>query len=153
MPSLENRIPPPLMTLIIAFAMWGASLQTPPLTLGNVVRYDLAAVFFCLAGLFGAPAIQAFRRAKTTIDPIHVERASVVVTTGVYRITRNPMYVAMASLLLSWAMYLANPWSLLGPPLFVLFITWFQILPEERAMAAKFGPSYTGYKNSVRRWV
>ena len=63
------------------------------------------------------------------------------------------MYVAMTCLLASWAAYLATPWSLLGPLFFVLFITRFQILPEERAMTAKFGTDYGDYKRRVRRWL
>ena len=153
MRSLENRIPPPVVTLIIAAAMWVASYLSTPLVVSGLVHYGVAAVFFILVGLFGFPAIRAFVRAKTTIDPVRIDRASAIVSTGVYAITRNPMYVAMTSLLLSWAAYLAVPWTLLGPLFFVWFITQFQILPEERAMAAKFGAAYLEYKGSVRRWV
>ena len=153
MRSLEHRIPPPFMTLIVAAAMWGASFLSPSLNLDGFVHYGAVAIFLCLAGLFGAPAFRAFGRAKTTIDPVHIDRASAVVTTGVYRFTRNPMYVALTCLLVSWAAYLAAPWSLIGPPIFVLFITRFQIVPEERAMTAKFGAIYTDYKQRVRRWI
>jgi len=153
MNSLENRIPPPLVMLIVAAAMWGASLQTAPLSINGSLHYGLIAVFFLIAALFGAPAVRAFRRSQTTIDPVHIERASALVTSGIYRLTRNPMYVAMTSLLLSWAAWLATPWSLIGPVFFVLFITRFQILPEERAMTANFGAAYRDYQGRVRRWV
>jgi protein-S-isoprenylcysteine O-methyltransferase Ste14 len=153
MPSLETRIPPPLVTLLIAAAMWGVAFLSPPLAANSGLRYSGVAILFLLGGLFGAPAVRAFRRAKTTIDPIHVDRASAIVTTGMFGMTRNPMYVAMTCLLLSWAAYLAAPWSLLGPVLFVLFITRFQIIPEERAMTARFGAAYLDYKSRVRRWL
>ena len=153
MPSLENRIPPPIMTLIVALAMGAAAHATPPLVVNGWLRFSLIAVFFGLGAVFGFPALRAFRRAKTTIDPVRIDRASTVVKTGVYRITRNPMYAAMTCLLLSWAAYLAAPWSLLGPVFFVLYITRFQIIPEERAMSAKFGSAYAVYKNDVRRWL
>jgi protein-S-isoprenylcysteine O-methyltransferase Ste14 len=133
--------------------MWGVSLLSPALAVNDVLRYGAAAIFFIVAGLFAFPAFRAFAQARTTIDPVHVDRASAVVATGVYRVTRNPMYVGMTSLLVSWAAYLAAPWTLLGPLVFVLFITRFQILPEERAMSAKFGAGYLEYKGRVRRWL
>ena len=153
MKKLENRIPPPFVTLLVAAAMSGVAAFSPTLEIHNSVRYSLVAVFFFLGALFGAPAIRAFVRAKTTIDPVHVDRASSVVTSGIYSYTRNPMYVAMTCLLLSWAAYLNASWSFLGPLLFIAFITRFQILPEERAMGAKFGGAYLDYKRRVRRWV
>ena len=153
MQALEHRIAPPFVTLIVAAAMWGASFLSPPLALSSVVRYGLVTAFFAIGGVFGVPAFRAFGRAKTTIDPVHIDRASAIVTTGIYRITRNPMYVGLTSLLLSWAAYLAVPWTLLGPLFFILFITRFQIIPEERAMAAKFGDAYADYKSRARRWL
>ena len=153
MKSLENRIPPPFLTMLVALAMWGASYIAPPFALGATAHYALVGVFLVVGGLSGFPAFAAFARAKTTIDPVHIDRASSLVTSGVYRFTRNPMYVGLTSLLLSWASYLASPWLLLGPLFFVLFMTRFQILPEERMMAAKFGAAYTDYWRSVRRWL
>ena len=153
MSKLENRIPPPIVTLLVAAAMWGGSFAAPPFTTNSALHYGLVALLFVLAGLFGFPAVRAFIRAKTTIDPVRIDRASTIVTTGAFSVTRNPMYVAMTLLLLSWAAYLATAWSLLGPVLFVLFITRFQIIPEERAMAAKFGAAYLAYKGRVHRWI
>jgi protein-S-isoprenylcysteine O-methyltransferase Ste14 len=153
MSYLENRVPPPLLVLALGLAMWGASLALPPLTVNGSIRVAIVALLFATAAAFGAPAVRAFGRAKTTIDPVHVDRASAVVTSGVYGVTRNPMYVAMAFLLLSWAAYLAVPWTLAGPLVFVLFIDRYQIAPEERAMTARFGAAYTAYKSRVRRWL
>jgi protein-S-isoprenylcysteine O-methyltransferase Ste14 len=153
MKTLENRIPPPLITLIVAIAMWGATFVTPPLAFGVTFRYSLVAAFFLLGGLFGFPAFIAFGRAKTTTDPVHIDRASAIVTSGVYRFTRNPMYVGLTCLLLSWSAYLSSPWTLLGPLFFVLYITRFQIVPEERSMEARFGAPYLAYKSRVRRWL
>ena len=97
---------------------------------------------FIAAGAFGPSAIRAFGRADTTADPVRVERASTLVTTGVYARTCNPMYVALALLLASWAAWLGQWTPLLGPALFVLYVTRFQILPEERALFALFGEDY-----------
>lgn len=76
-----------------------------------------------------------------------------VVTTGIYRITRNPMYLGLVLILLGLALYRASPWTMLGPLAFAAYITRFQILPEERALTARFGAAYTAYCTQVRRWL
>jgi protein-S-isoprenylcysteine O-methyltransferase Ste14 len=94
-----------------------------------------------------------FRKAKTTLNAFKPEASSSLVVTGIYRHSRNPMYLGVVCVLLAWAVYLAAPFALLGPVLFVLFITRFQIVPEERALSAKFGPEFTRYAREVRRWL
>lgn len=97
--------------------------------------------------------VMAFRRARTTVNPLNPEAATALVIVGVYRYTRNPMYVGLATMLVGWAVYLAAPLALLGPPIFVLFIARFQIVPEERALAEKFGREFADYRKKVRRWL
>ena len=106
-----------------------------------------------IAGGFGLTAVGAFRRSGTTIDPVHIERASSLVTSGVYRITRNPMYVSLTLMLVAWALWLDGPWVWAGPPLLVLWLDRFQIRPEEQTMAARFGEAYHSYRGQVRRWI
>ena len=79
--------------------------------------------------------------------------SSVVVTGGVYRLTRNPMYVGLVLLLWGWSVYLGSPWAWLGPLLFVGYVTRFQIVPEERALTRLFGADYVAYCAKVRRWL
>jgi protein-S-isoprenylcysteine O-methyltransferase Ste14 len=100
-----------------------------------------------LAGLFH------FLRARTTTNPLKPSNASALVTGGIYRFTRNPMYLGLATLLLAWAIYLANLAALAGPLLFILYMNRFQIAPEERALAAGFGAEYDAYRARVRRWI
>ena len=116
--------------------------------------YGALAILFGLFGLVVALlGFRAFGEAKTTVNPVKIETASSLVTTGVYRYTRNPMYVGLASLLVAWAIYLAAPLTLLGPLAFVLYITRFQIIPEERALSRIFGRPYDDYRAMVRRWI
>jgi protein-S-isoprenylcysteine O-methyltransferase Ste14 len=152
MPSLELKIPPPLVAAVVAGAMVAAALWLPPvLEVPYGVRLGgalvLAGACFDLAGL------RAFRKAHTTINPLWPDRAAAVVTTGVYRVTRNPMYLGLVLILLGLALYLASPWAVLGPPVFVAYITRYQIQPEERVLAAHFGAPYTAYCAQVRRWL
>jgi protein-S-isoprenylcysteine O-methyltransferase Ste14 len=102
---------------------------------------------FSLAGIF------AFRRAKTTVNPMTPQRTSSLVTSGVYRVTRNPMYVGLLFVLVGWAVFLSAVWPLLGPVVFVYYIGRFQIAPEEQALAELFGSEYSAYKSGVRRWL
>ena len=150
---LEHRIPPPLVAALIALAMgWCAGAWAPPM-LVLVARVALAGGL-ALAGLaFLAPAARAFRRARTTVNPLKPDSASALVVEGVYRFTRNPMYVGFALLLLAWAAWLATPVAVLGPALFVTYMTRFQILPEERALRARFDASFDAYCQQVRRWL
>lgn len=151
--TLEHRIPPPLLAVGIAIAMGGLALLSPPPAFPFVARAALAAVFFVAAGFFGFPAFTAFGKAGTTVSPVQIDRASALVTTGIYRITRNPMYVSLTMLLCAWTAWLGRPLGVLGPVAFVAFVTRFQIVPEERALSARFGAAYEAYGQRVRRWL
>jgi protein-S-isoprenylcysteine O-methyltransferase Ste14 len=107
-----------------------------------------------LAGLvLAGMGLAAFRRAGTTIDPTHPEAASAIVTGGVYRLTRNPMYLGFTCALVGWAFWLPSWWTLLGPVVFVAWMTPWQIGPEERALRQRFGAAYVAYCRDVRRWL
>lgn len=153
MNALEHRIPPPLVMLLTAFAMWQFARLLPRVEVDDTVRLVLAAmflidaVFCCLAGVY------CFRRAHTTVDPLHPDKASRLVTGGIYRVSRNPMYLGFALLLLAWAVFLASPWMLLGVPAFMLYLGRFQIQPEERALEQLFGQEFRDYRARVRRWL
>ena len=148
---LEARIPPPLVTLLCG---WGMYLLVPgsPL-LDWPLRSVLPALLVIAAARFALPAVRAFRRAGTTISPVQVERASALVTQGVFARSRNPMYLALSLLLGAWAAWLARPEALLGPALLMAWLTRFQILPEEHVLAARFGADYAAYRARVRRWL
>lgn len=150
---LENRIPPPFVALILAGTMWLGARVTPTFDLPNGWRITLALFSGAFALGFAAPAMRAFRAARTTINPVDLEGASTLVTSGIYRLSRNPMYLGLTSLLLAWSLWLAAPATLLGPVAFILFTSRFQIIPEERVMQAKFGQAYTDYRKRVRRWL
>ncbi len=153
MQSLELKIPPPLLSLLLAFVMWGLSRCEPHFAMPDPARW-VASIFIALAGgSFIALGILTFRRFKTTIDPLRPHKASSFVTSGIYRVTRNPMYVGNALVLVAWALFLGALWPFVGPVLFVLYVTRFQIEPEERILAGLFGEEYSAYRNRVRRWL
>jgi protein-S-isoprenylcysteine O-methyltransferase Ste14 len=153
MNQLEHRIPPPILMVLTAAVMWGVARLLPAAQFAPVWRFAGAAGFGLIAFVFGSSAIRAFRRARTTINPVQIDQASRLVTAGIYGVTRNPMYVGLAALLTGWAFWLAAPWPLVGPLLLALFIHRFQIIPEERVLLANFGSEYADYRQRVRRWL
>lgn len=153
MKALENRIPPPLVAALVALCMWLLAGSNPAFA-GNALILATAVASVVLVGIiFCVSGVISFRRARTTVNPLQPHKASALVTSGVYRISRNPMYVGFAFLLLGWALALAAPLAFLGVPAFLLFITRFQIIPEERALTALFGVEFERYCAAVRRWL
>lgn len=151
--GLENRVPPPVVALCTAGLMYAAAWLVPALDFGLPWRRTIAAVL-CVAGAsLDGVALAHFFRAKTTFNPLNPSAASALVTSGVYRFTRNPMYVGLALLLLAWGIYLANVAALAPLPLFVSYINRFQIAPEERALRTRFGAEFDAYCERVRRWL
>ena len=153
MPQLELKTPPPLVAVITAGAMYGVAQLLPVLALSPSVRVGTALVLAVVGASFDMAGLIAFRRVKTTVNPMAPQRSTSVVSTGVYRFTRNPMYLGLVFLLLAWAVYQSSAWALLGVPVFMAYITRFQIKPEESVLAARFGKSYTDYCARVRRWL
>ena len=153
MHSLHHKIPPPVVGALVAAAMWGVSTLGPQLPLAALPKYVLVAVLVVAGLSFDALGILAFRRARTTINPLKPQRASSMVTGGVYRVTRNPMYMGMALLLLAWAVHLCALLPFAGLLIYLLYITQFQIKPEERVLRGIFGDEYTSYAARVRRWL
>jgi protein-S-isoprenylcysteine O-methyltransferase Ste14 len=153
MSRLELKVPPVAVTAIVAALMWAASLATPPLAVPAALRTWLAAALACAAVGVMVLAIASFRGARTTVDPTRPERAEHLVETGVYRFTRNPMYLGMLLVLLAWAVLLATAQSLVVSAVFVPYMDRFQIGPEERALTARFGQEYRDFTARVRRWL
>lgn len=149
---LEHKIPPPLVAALAGVAMWFTAQASGGVT--DSAPRTAAAVLLALVGLaFDVAGLHAFRRARTTVNPLRPGGASALVVGGVYRATRNPMYVGLALLLLAWTVYLGAPLALLGVAAFVAYITRFQIVSEERVLAQKFGPEFGAYRSRVRRWL
>ena len=151
--TLDHKIPPPVIALIITAIMWGLSSYLPSLSLDIDLHHIPTVTLVFIGVMFDLLGLLAFRRLRTTIDPLNPDKASTLVTSGVYRITRNPMYVGLAILLLSWAVHLAMLCPFVGPILFVLYINRFQVIPEEQAMRRNFDQEFKVYADRVWRWL
>jgi protein-S-isoprenylcysteine O-methyltransferase Ste14 len=151
--ALELKVPPLVLVLVLALSMWFTAMQLPSLAFTLPGRHGLTAVISGVGILFLLAGVYEFQKAKTTVNPTTPAAASAIVTSGVYRISRNPMYVGFLLALTGWAIFLSHPLSFLLLPVFVAYMNRFQISPEERALSAKFGDEYKTYKQAVRRWL
>lgn len=151
-PALALKIPPLALAAFAGLTMWSLpALGRVPIFVSwhawVCAGLALAGVGVCLAGVL------AFRQARTTVDPMHPAKATTLVVRGIYHHTRNPMYLGFLLVLLAWALYLSTLSALAILPLFVWYLTVFQIEPEEDALRERFGVDFDLYSARVRRWL
>lgn len=133
--------------------MWLVSYNVSPPDAGARVREVVVTLALQLSGVLAIAAFVGLWRAGTTFNPLNPERATKLVTSGVYAISRNPLYLSLLLLLIAYAVSLWSLPAAAGPAVFVAYITRFQVVPEERALEAKFGDAFTDYKRRVRQWI
>lgn len=153
MSSLELKVAPLLLVGAVAAAMALLARWLPALGFMLPARPLMVAALAAAGATLAVLGVRAFVRARTTVDPRVPHKASQLVRGGVYRASRNPMYLGMALLLAAWGLQLGNLAALLGLPAFVLYMNRFQIGPEERLLRRKFGPEFDDYCAAVRRWL
>lgn len=148
---MNNKIPPPVIALICGLVIYFSRALFPKyvFTLTNFISI----LFLVLGLLMLTTAVLSFKKYQTTVNPLRPEKASQLVTSGIFKFSRNPMYFAMLLVLLS----ITVKFNILGGAAmsvaFVLFITTFQIIPEELAMKKLFGGEFDLYQKSTRRWI
>jgi protein-S-isoprenylcysteine O-methyltransferase Ste14 len=150
---LDLKIPPLVFGLMTAALMWLAAWAMPAYAFAIPAREPISRTVAIAGFVIAAWGVVAFRRAGTMVNPMKPESASSLVVSGIYSLTRNPMYLGLLLTLLAWAISLSHPLAFLVLPLFVLYMNRFQIEPEERALASRFGRSFTAYTSRVRRWL
>lgn len=150
--ALELKVPPLALVFVSGALMWLVS-ASPTFTIALPWRSTFAPIFYTVGSAIVVAGVLTFRRMKTTVNPLTPEATTTMVTSGIYRFTRNPMYLGFFLVLIGWAIYLSNWLAFAVLPLFVWYMNRFQILPEERALGSKFPEAFTTYTRSVRRWV
>jgi protein-S-isoprenylcysteine O-methyltransferase Ste14 len=151
--TLELKIPPVAVALITAGCMWLAAQAVPDIAVPFPGQDVVSGTVALSGGLIALLGVVAFSRAGTTVNPMKPGASSSLVVTGIYSVTRNPMYLGLLLVLLSWAIYLANVLTVLFLPAFVWYMNRYQIEPEERALISLFGAEFTAYAARVRRWI
>ncbi|MBL4909782.1 MAG: isoprenylcysteine carboxylmethyltransferase family protein [Alteromonadaceae bacterium] len=150
---LELKIIPVIQVAIAAVLMFIIAKIFPVSQGLLAVKWFIWGIFIAIGLLFGLTGIISFRLAKTTVNPSKPNDASSLVQTGIYRVTRNPMYVGLVCVLIAWAAWLGSVYSLSVVIVFMLYMSRFQILPEERALIEIFGDKYIDYCLKVSRWL
>jgi len=153
MHHLELKIPPAALVLLFAWAMWCVAEVSPWAVVQIPGKVLVASVLWGAGVVLIIIGAVAFISAKTTVNPLMPELTTSIVTRGIYKLSRNPMYVGFFMILVAWAVFLGNILSTVLLPLFVVYMNQFQITPEENALLAKFGDEYARYLKSVRRWI
>lgn len=150
---MSLRIPPPIVALLALISMWLAAQYLQIWQFEVPYQVGVAAILVALGIIIDLVSIAAFRRAKTTVTPLAPEKASQLVVTGLYRISRNPMYLGLLLILTGAMVWLGSGANVFILVSFVAYITAFQIKPEEERLERIFGPQYQAYKRRVRRWL
>jgi protein-S-isoprenylcysteine O-methyltransferase Ste14 len=150
--ALELRVPPPVLALVTALVMWAGAYDAAPLPRPGWLRAATLGVLLT-GGLVAAAAILALRSARTTVSPTQPVATRALVRTGIYGVTRNPIYLGALLVLTALAMFFWQPQSFVALPVFAGWIHRFQILPEERVLREKFGAEFEDYVRDTRRWI
>ena len=148
---MNNKIPPPIVTLFFGLCIYLSRSYFPEFS--NSVLNLLSIISFVVGIFVFVAAVSSFKKQKTTVNPISIENASSLVVSGIFKYSRNPMYLGMSFVLLGLAFKFNVIGGLLFTGIFMLFITIFQIKPEEVAMEKLFDQEWKDYTKNVRRWL
>ena len=146
-----KKIPPPILVLILVSSNYFSSKKIDLIHLPN---QDLISIIILLIGiLILINPIFKFIKSKTTIDPIKFKKVNKLIISGIYKYSRNPMYLGLLMIVISTSIFFLNIFSITTPFLFYCWINRFQIKREEIFLTEKFGQEYISYKTKTRRWI
>lgn len=150
---MELKIPPPIVAAIFALTMWGVATTATFAALTIELSWVVSLVLLVIALTIDLLALMSFQMAKTTINPMQPHKASQLVVVGVYKFTRNPMYLGLGIIMLAIVIWFSNLINIALLFTFVWYITRYQIIPEERVLVELFGDDFKDYQANVRRWL
>jgi protein-S-isoprenylcysteine O-methyltransferase Ste14 len=153
MHGLKLKVPPLIVLFLMGIVMWAVARSVPGLDFTLPGAVPLAATATVAGVIVSVSGVASFRRAGTSVNPLKPGSSSSLVCSGVYRFTRNPMYLGFLLILVGWSMILSNFLAFLPIPGFVLYLNHFQIEPEEEVLTARFGQEFVDYRTRVRRWL
>ena len=150
---MKNKVPPPIWMILAGFIMWlvarspfGYRVEVPYTAEAGTVLIVIGIVVIALG-------IAQFNKLQTTVNPLDLTESTRLATAGIYRFSRNPMYLGMALILIGWALHLDSPSNVIVLGAFITIMTQWQIKPEEAALRGIFGEEYEAYCRRVRRWL
>ena len=148
---METKIPPPIVTLVFGLSIYFSRGIFQAVEIKH--SFYIGALLLLLGFVILISAVQLFRKDKTTVNPLSPEQATKLVTNGIFQYSRNPMYLGMAFILSSMAVFFNLIGGAILIVLFCFYITKFQIIPEERAMTNLFPQDFPKYMQATRRWI
>jgi len=150
---MRPLMPPPVLGVFVGVIMWFVNRRFEAVGVVLPGQFLIAVFLFATGVLIDLISVGFFIKARTTLNPIKLVTTRQLVTSGLYNFSRNPMYLGQFLILCGWAIWLGNILNLGLLAVFGFYLTYFQIKPEERALAQKFGAEYADYKSRVRRWL
>ena len=149
--DIKTKFPPPLVALAFGFLINYTKNIFPKIEIKNEIIFGS---FMIISGLIIIlSAIILFKKYQTTITPLNPSKATKLITDGIYKFSRNPMYLGLLLVLLGISIILNLTGGFFLIPLFILYLNLFQIIPEENAMVDLFKDEFLEYKKKVRRWI
>ncbi|WP_340105367.1 methyltransferase family protein [Rhodohalobacter sp. 8-1] len=152
MKNLELKIPPAVVFIVCVGLIWAINYLLPSPFYISVSNW-IVRTLLGLGVLMGVSGVIQFAIQSTSVNPHKPYHASSIVKTGVYRLSRNPMYLSMLIILLAAVLKIGHPLGFIILPFYVWYMNRFQIIPEEKVMEKKFGDAHRSYKRQVRRWI
>ena len=150
---LKLKVPSPVWALLAAICIWVTAKYWPVFRFEFANQWLVAVLVFLAGSIIDVIAMIQFRRARTTVNPLSPEKSTELVTTGIFSISRNPMYLGMALNLVGITIWFGDVSGLVFVALFVVVINQLQIKPEEEILTGLYGDKYTDWMQRVRRWI
>ena len=145
------KIPPPILVLILISSNYFSQNQLEIIYLPY--KYSISVLILLVGTIILISPVFKFIKSKTTVNPVKFKKVNKLVTSGIYRYSRNPMYLGMIIIIISTSIFYLNYYSIVTPFIFYFWINRFQIKREEIFLAKKFGKEYLSYKSKTRRWI
>ena len=151
MMDIKTMFPPPLVALTFGFLINYTKNIFPKYEIKNEIIFGSLMIISGLIVILSA--ITTFKKYHTTITPLNPANATKLITDGIYKFSRNPMYLGLSFVLFGISIILNPIGGFFLIPLFILYLNLFQIIPEENAMVDLFKDEFLEYKKNVRRWI
>ena len=145
------KIPPPILVLILIISNYFSQNRLEIIYLPY--KYSTSVLILLVGSLILINPVFKFIKSKTTINPVKFAKVNKLVTTGIFKYSRNPMYLGMILIIISTTIFYLNYYSVTTPFIFFFWINRFQIKREEIFLKEKFGKEYLFYKSKTRRWI
>lgn len=150
-PNISPMVHPPIVALMFIVIAYFLGRFVPLPFIAPTLLRNVGLLLTFLGFLLGIGALIEFRKARTTLDP-HGSSKQVVIS-GIYRFTRNPIYLGFLLMVIGLPLNSGLYWGILMAPLYVMTMTRLVIEREEAYLERKFKDQYTSYKSRVRRWL